>query len=513
MRFLYDNAAVIGVALLCSAFTWLYGGTVAAELLPTIPWLIALVCELMICFPQRHAGETTFEARRRVWKAVKSDPLTWVAVFFLLLLLVPFVNKGLCPSCNYPEIAFDGARQAPPFPSMPFCVNRLEHLNVTVWFYSALIAMLAVKHALLKRGKRKVLELIVWNGMALSAIGLLQYITNASAPLWADEKEWGDKVYFFSTFGYSNMAGDYFVTLFALSIALWRRKVDEVSYSERVTEVKSNGHDVFWKKHYFLIPAVIFFLSAFMTLSRAAIILASLLALVFFMHSLVSFLHSANRVKRVKLVAMNIVALAIVSALFYVVTTKSDSIIESGDFNKELSTINSNAVLDRISGKDQYHFRVATDVWLDNFLFGCGGWGYKHFAIDKMTDEDFENIQEVGGINVHNDFLQFLAEHGLVGFLLIVAMLVLLLVPVVRAWRRLIVTASFLKGSKRPARPIAIFALPASAFCILLAMVATLLHSMGDCPLRSPAVMSLFFVMIAAIDGFMPSLSDDENQS
>jgi hypothetical protein len=42
-------------------------------------------------------------------------------------------------------------------------------------------------------------------------------------------------------------------------------------------------------------------------------------------------------------------------------------------------------------------------------------------------------------------------------------------------------------------------------------MIATLLHSMGDCPLRSPAVMSLFFVMIAAIDGFMPDLSDDGN--
>jgi hypothetical protein len=34
---------------------------------------------------------------------------------------------------------------------------------------------------------------------------------------------------------------------------------------------------------------------------------------------------------------------------------------------------------------------------------------------------------------------------------------------------------------------------------------------MADCPLRSPAVLSLFFVMIAAIEGFMPRISDNED--
>ena len=511
MRFLYDNAAVIGVALLCSAFTWLYGGTVAAELMPTIPWLVALICELMICFPQRHSGETTFEARRRVWRAMKSDPLTWIVALFLILLTIPFVNKGLCPSCDYPEIHFDGANPSPPFKFLPYCVNRLEHLNVTIWFVSALLAMLAVKHSLLKRGKRKVLELIVWNGLALSMIGLLQYTTGANAPLWGDEAEWGEKVYFFSTFGYPNMAGDYFVTLFAISAALWRWKYSEVTYSEEISNVKSKGHDLFWRKHYFLIPAVIFFLSALMTLSRAAIILVSLLAVIFFIHSFISILSSVNRIKRVKLTAVNLLVLAIIGLIFYIVTSNSGKIIEAGDFNKEISTLNSNAILDRLSGKEQYHFRVATQVWKDNFLFGCGGWGYKHLSIDKMTDEDFKNLQQVGGINVHNDFLQFLAEHGLIGVLMLVSMVVLLFVPLVQGWKRLVVSAAFSKKSKRPPRPIAIFALPASAFFLMMAMVATLLHSMADCPLRSPAVLTLFFVMIAAIDGFMPKFSETEN--
>ena len=126
MRFLYNNAAAVIAAALCSVFAWMYGGTVASALLPTIPWLLALLLEMMLCFPQRYPGETTFDARRRVWRAMKRDPLTWVVVFFLILLLGPFVNKGLCPGCNYPEIHFDGASEAPPFPYLPFCVDRLE---------------------------------------------------------------------------------------------------------------------------------------------------------------------------------------------------------------------------------------------------------------------------------------------------------------------------------------------------------------------------------------------------
>ena len=40
---------------------------------------------------------------------------------------------------------------------------------------------------------------------------------------------------------------------------------------------------------------------------------------------------------------------------------------------------------------------------------------------------------------------------------------------------------------------------------LLLAALATVVHSFCDCPLRSPAVLSLFFVILAALPGFMPN--------
>ena len=48
---------------------------------------------------------------------------------------------------------------------------------------------------------------------------------------------------------------------------------------------------------------------------------------------------------------------------------------------------------------------------------------------------------------------------------------------------------------------------PAPAFCILVAVTSTLIHSFGDCPLRSPAILTLFFVSLAAIPGFLPKIN------
>ena len=516
MWFLYDNIAVMCAAAVCCALAWLYGGIVASALLPTIPWLVVLLLEMMLCFPQRHRGETTFEARGRVWRHLKHDPLAWAVLVFLGLLLIGFVNKGLCPACDYPAIHFDGARQEPPVPFLPYCVNRLEHLNVFMWFFASLVAMLAVKHSLLKRGKRLVLEFIVWNGLALSVIGMIQRVTGATAPLWSEN--WSETAYFFSTFGYPNMGGDYFTTLFGISVALWRWKYEVAKSHLKSSEVDSReriNHKKFWRKHLMLVPAAVFFFSAMMTLSRASIMLAATLAILYFVHSFTSFLHRMNKAKRVKAIAANLMVLVLLSTFFLVFLNGRDKMLERedfrSDFQRELSTIDGSGILDRMAGKGQYHVRVATQIWKDNVLFGCGGWGYKHFSIPKMTDEDMASQQKVGGINVHNDYLQFLAEHGLVGFSLLVSMVVMLIWPLGRIWKALVDSVRFMKPKDQPPKPVQIFALPASVFCILATAVATLLHSMADCPLRSPAVLSLFFVSLAAMDGFLPKLKREEH--
>ena len=603
MWILYDNIVVFVVTLLAGVYAWLFGGTDATLITPVVPWIFALLVEVMFCFPQRHAGETTYEARARVWDAMKHDPVFWTSLVFVLLLCVPFFNTGLCPICDYDAI-LAGADPRPTIPLLPFCVDRAEHFNVVLWFVPALTAMLAVRHSLLKRGKRLVVEMIVWNGVFISVLGVVQNCTGANYPLWADlwmETLPGGKTPFFASFGYENMAGDYFTTLFALAIGVWRWKVETARKDQRARDpdhVTKFGFDVLLRKHFMLLPATIFFFSAMVTGSRAAIMLVTLMSILAVVHAVPCFMKRMPRAKRVlaAVVAVPVLAVVILSTIIFMPQKSLDRIA------REISTLDAQAVADRMSSKGQYHGRVSWLVFCDHPVFGCGGWGYKHFSVAKMIEKvdeprqrvleaesemekakeawdeqkdrvrrarerlagldeaarrpaqfeveeaerqaqtredafhaaekhveevrretqegeageelrqwqkDLGSIQRIGGINVHNDYLQFMAEHGAVGFGCLVALVLMLVRPLGRVWRVMYNAVRFTPNKDQPPMPVSLFVLPAPVFFILAEASATFIHGFGDCPFRSPAVLTLFFVSLAAMDGYLPHMKRD----
>lgn len=501
MSFLYDNAAVMAVAIVASLMGWLFGGARGDLLLPVVPWLFVLMVDIVLCFPQHHIGERAYEARSRVWHTLQRSPIFWTIVGFLVLLLIPFVNNGLCPQCDAVLIA-DGVKAAPPVSFLPFCVDRLDHLNTVYWFAVALLSVIAVHHCLTRRGKRMVLELLVWNGAALAILGFVQNATGAVAPLWCAPLNGATGREFFSTFGYPNMAGDYFVLLFGIAVALWRNRCEQIRLAKEGLDPSSRDalakRGQFWRTHYFLLPAGLFFFAAINTLSRASIVLVSTLAVIFFAHTLTVVLSRMGRARRFTVGVWSVLAFSVL--IFFATVTMPERI------RREVKSLGAATVLNRVTGKAQYHTTVATSLWKEHRLFGCGGWGYRHLCGPQMRKLgiDTRALQDVGGANVHNDYLQFLAEHGLAGFGALVAIVVMLLLPVVRQWRKMVLDTRFQKPKDLPPKPVQIFILPAPAFFLLLTVLATLIHAFGDCPLRSCAVLTLFYIVLAAIPGFMP---------
>ena len=503
MSFLSNNISAILVATTVSALGWIYGGTRGDLVNPILPWLTVLMLEVSMAFPQRHHDETIFDARDRVWSALKGDPFVWTSLAFILLLAVPFANKALCVNCDAGLIAA-GADSAPPVPFLPFCVNRAEHFNVFMWFAAALSAAVVVRHCLTQGGKRLVLSLIVWNGFALAALGFLQNALDAPGPLWNGETgiprirgiqdRMGD---FFSTFGYSNMAGSYFVLLFGIAVALWRdvsRRTQQEYEVKDISNAAGRPPNTFWRSNYYLIPTAVFFYSALYSMSRTAIFFASACAIIYTVHAFMTHL-SRLRTKLEKVRAFTI-GIFVICILAFVAT-----VFIPEKAVKEVSTLTAVKTLDRVSGREDKIKRIATEVWQENMIFGCGGWGFKHFSSRKLPKKQ---LYIVGGINVHNDYLQFLVEHGIVGFGLLVAAVMMLFWPIGRAWGGLLKMTKFMKKRDLPAKPVAIFVLPAPAFCILIAEICVLIHAFGDCPFRSPAIMTLFLVSLAAIPGFLP---------
>ena len=101
MDLFFRSIPVLLIFPTLAALTWIRGGTHGDLLVPTVPWLLALVFEVLICFPQRHFGEDAVQARQRCWRRVGRDPVFFLTLLFLVVVLgVPFLNKGMCPTCD-----------------------------------------------------------------------------------------------------------------------------------------------------------------------------------------------------------------------------------------------------------------------------------------------------------------------------------------------------------------------------------------------------------------------------
>lgn len=477
MSFIHRNIAAFFIFVLVASLGWIYGGTMTSVIRPILPWLIVIMYEIALCFPQRRDGESTGHARKRVWKSLRRDPLSWVVFAFMLILSVPFVNVG-----NPPDIKL-----------IPFCADAMKHYGVFLWFASALSAALLAKHSLTRSGKRTLVEMIIWNGAAMAVFGFVQLVAGAPGPLWSTLVK--NPGHFFSTFGYPNMAGDYFTVLFCLSIGHWRDRLDDIRHNLEGTHAakRMSKHKLFWKKHYLLIAALLNFFAALNTLSRAAIILVSASAILLFAHAGIVALFRMNKVERVKAGAFYALAILIMAALA--------TVFMPDGVHREMKTIDSREALDRVTGRGESHSIIATQIWREHLLFGCGGWGYAIFCVEKQPRRTY---WAPGSANVHNDHLQFLVEHGLVGYGMLVAVVVLLLIPIGKSWITIANGVRFLATKRQKTPSQSFFALPGSAFSLLVAAAVPIIHAFGDCPLRSPAVLTLFYVTLACVPGYLP---------
>ena len=507
MRYLYNNIQVILIAFVVSSLAWLFGGTRGPLIVAVAPWLLLILAEIVFFLPQRHDKESIYDARDRVWDAMKHDPFAWIVALTLFLLLIPLANNGLCPDCDAALIA-QGIDPSPRVSFLPFCVNRREHLSVFLWIALALMSALAVRYSLRGCGKRLLVKLLVWNGFAVALLGFVQAASGAPGPLWDYVPNHAPGGYF-ATWGYPNMAGCYFTLMFALAAAMWRRGCEDAE-RERVAadlEVGTESvsrHRAFWRRHHYLIPAAVCFFAAINTMSRAAILLSTTLAIVFFAHAFISFTRKLPRPTRVKRGLIALVVGGVVA--FFAVVSIPDKV------QREFDTTDTRTVLDRVTGKRDFNVPAAMAVWRDHPTFGCGGWGFRHFCVAKMSSAARKRFIEhpdwhSGSANVHNDYAQALAEHGCVGLALLLGAVLMLLIPIWKSWRYLYQLVRFAKTSKLPAKPVFLFVLPAPAFSILAGAVAVGVHAFGDCPLRSPAVLSLLFVSLAAVPGFLPRSS------
>lgn len=495
INFFVRNALLVHILLLAVAYSWIHGGTRPDLLLPVIPWLTAFMVECLLVFPQARVSETLAEARSRVCRALVRDPLFYLFLALTVLLVLPFFNVTGSPEFNV--TTGEWRIPPPPKPSMPFCVDPAEHAVLLLWFIPVLLAALAAKHGLLKKGKRMLLAGFCWNGAALALLGFIQLATGTKSIFWGGEEL---PAYFFATFGYPNFAGAFFTLLFAISVGLWFGRVNEDTIGPSASTAAAWADDGRRKAspHWLLIPVLLNLCAAIASLSRAAILLCGVVAVALGVYMVIGAWQTSTTGRRVQLVA-SIVGVLLVAAL-------SLTILAPKALTAELLTITPEAISERVSGRGQYHARVAKAIFDDHPVFGVGGWGYPHYLQLYITPEERKSIQITGGANVHNDTLQFLAEQGAIGFGLLALCALAVLLPLIWQAGRVNHAMAVAGEESGRAKPRWLYRMPPEMIAVLVGAIATVCHSLGDLPFRSPAVLMVWMLAFVCATGFLPAV-------
>jgi len=493
MNWFVRNLLWVHLAALIVAFSWIEGGTRADLLLPVIPWLSAFVLEWLLVFPQAKSAETLAEARLRVWRSLARDPLTYIALVFFVVLLMPLFNVAQAP-------VFDVAHNvwknfAPPVRWLPSCVDPSGHAVLLLWFPPALVGALAARHGLLKKSKRALLEFVCWNSAALSVLGFVQIGMGTNKILGLTPMEG----YFFSTFGYPNFAGAFFTLSTALSLGVWLQMVSDKLGASLGTSASAHEDDSWLWVNRLLVPMAFNFLGALGSLSRAAILLSGLVLLTISLYGFLCLWKNLSSGFRVTLVASVFAIVMIVVASF--------AIFKFDGLKHEINDISYSAIVQRVSGKGLYHARIAKEIFRDHPVFGVGGWGYPMYQLQYLTPEDKNNMQIGGGANVHNDTLQFLAEQGTVGFGLILLSALCLIIPVlVQAVRLSFAKIASNSDAETSTKVSGWRRVPLVLTCVIIGAGATVCHSLGDLPFRDPAVLLIWTLSWICVLGWVPTV-------
>lgn len=462
------------VALTVFLFSWLGGGTIPAWVGWWTPWMTLLLLEVTFVLPEVKRNETIMQARSRVWRGIIRDPLLWFGALLTLFLVIQWLNG---PRLKYLD---PQTRQwllhPPPIPWLPSSIHQGEARCILDWFPPVIAAALAARHALLKPTKRMLCQFICWNAAVMAVMGLIQMKMGNEFlfSIW----DYTVNTQIFSTFGYPNHAAIYFPAVMALSIGLWLWSI----------EYRESLH---YPPHILLIPIFLCAAGGVCSLSRAGALFTVGVAIFGGLYAASRYWGGWSKAMRIRISCATVAFTACAAAC---VILPEKFAVRDEILKTEWKPFLEHPMLAR-SG---YQGEAAWEMYKDYPAYGLGGWGYRQMIHLYVKPEDVKSTRGTGQANVHNDSLQFLAEHGSIGFGLMLACALSLAIPF---WIQLVKSPgdAMPEEQKERAWPFRINAVYAYS---ALATFMVCLHSFIDLPFRSPACMLVFALCFVMAPGF-----------
>ena len=463
---------VAHMALLAAFLAWVHGGT-RVDHLAAVPWLSLAVLEMTLLLPPTRKNETFDMARQRVWRSITRDPLLYLGGALFLYLLLQYLNGGR-------NLEFDLASNSwtfspPPVNWGPFCVDPAEARQMLYWFPPAFAVVLGIRHGATRLGKLFLLRALAANGALLSLLGVVQFFSGTTSLFWMTPT----REIFFASFDYVNQAGAFFTLLLAINMGLLVQAL----------LVEDERKHALW-----LGVALLLNLSgALLSLSRAAILFSLALLVLGGFYAIRHAWRLVDIGVRIKALAVYFLVL-VFGATFLFLVTPDNPIL------RQLGTVHWDRLGEGTFGVRWPQTVSAWQIWRDYPWFGVGGCGYRHYVCLSL-DEARRALLHRGGVNVHNDALQFLVEHGVVGFGLMLGAVGVLLAPVFRRLR----VAHMTNVDGWTGEPWLLFRVSPISILLLVGTALTFLESLIDLPFRSPAILVTWCIALACAPAFLPT--------
>jgi len=399
------------------------------------------------------------------------DPVFWLGLAFLGFLTIQWLNAG---RVQYFDVGYQEWRYTPPrWPGWPSAFSRADALQMLAWFFPAWTIALSLRSRIWScRDMRTLLMFIAYNAGALAIFGLVQFATGTSSIYWVQPL----KEHFFATFPYGNHVAPFFVLVGALAAGLLYRELFDI---RRLHQGSSTSFRLRhpWQVSVLVPILLLCLLGGNLGFSRSGVILSWALGVFVAGYGMIQGWRVLPPAGRLNFGAL---VLGVAGMLYFAVAGFGEKTIQKEFALKEAGTEEVSTLWQRIDlelgGRPRFAW-AAIEIWQEHPWVGVGGWGYKYLVADHVPPPLWENLQKRGWANVHFDFLQFLAEFGVIGFSLLLGALGMMFRDLFRARSRL--DSLWLMGG------------------VGLGLVGV--FSVIDLPFRCPAILYVWVAVLAAL--------------
>ena len=364
-------------------------------------------------FDQQHGNLKNF-------KRLLAQPFFWVSLCFLGYILIQFFNPSIVQV--FSEKSWWVEPMIPPLGShLPTSVkadyNTMNALRTFVIQASAITLACGI---LVGIQRRKTALIILWSfvlsSVTMSFVAILQKISGTEKLLWlvevANRSPWG-------TFAYRNQAAAFLILVLLIAGLLY------FFYERRaIIKLKQEGPHLFLFFSIFLLSG-----SVWLALSRAGIILAGFLVITFCL--MTGFRYFRNRLS---------VGSWMTGGLFIgLMVTGGVFVLQLSDWNMiEWRVKHAKESINSIESDPRLLSTKATwEMAEDQLIYGWGAGSFRYVFPIYQKNYDilwyYYYREDRGWIGrkvysyAHNDWVQFLAEYGIVGCSLLFAMFLCLL--------------------------------------------------------------------------------------